>query len=57
MQKIEVICPCCKQTINLFISSSGETSTGFFDIPQTKIINKAHEQNYEFGTFDRKEDK
>ena len=57
MQQIEIICPCCKQAINLFISSSGEISTGGFDIPQTEIINKAHEQNYEFGTFDRKEDK
>lgn len=57
MQSVEIICPCCKQGLNLFISPSGEISTGVFDISQTEIISKAHEQNYEFGTLDRKEDK
>lgn len=56
MQQLEIICPCCKQVLSLFISPGGEISTGVFDISQTEIVQKAHEQNYEFGTFDRKED-
>lgn len=56
MQQLEIICPCCKQVLNLFISPGGAITTGVFDISQTEIVQKAHEQNYEFGTFDRKED-
>ena len=56
MQQIEIICPCCKQVLSLFIGPGCEIPTGVFDISQTEIVQKAHEQNYEFGTFDRKED-
>lgn len=56
MQNFIFNCPCCGEKINLIISPDGQKTVGDFDIFQTKLVEQANAEGYEFGTSMGKEE-